>query len=80
MTYYSQNCPQTLADSPVGFTGYLSRIVGQWLQNQRLRSSIQSERRSLATMSDEMLKDIGIDRITAGQEALRRDIPEIRYR
>ena len=80
MTYYTQNCPQTLVQTPVGFTGYLSRIVGQWLQNQRLKSSIQSERRSLMTMSTEMLKDIGIDRIEAEQEALRSDVPGIRYR
>lgn len=80
MTYYSQNCPQTLVETPVGFTGYLSRIVGQWLQNQRLRSSIQSERRCLMTMSDEMLKDIGIDRIEAEQEAQQKNVPGIRYR
>ena len=80
MTYYNQNCPQTLVQTPVGFTGYLSRIVGQWLQNQRLKSSIQSERRSLMTMSDEMLKDIGIDRIAAEQEAQLKNVPEVRYR
>ncbi len=79
MTYYSQNCPQTLVQTPVGFTGYLSRIVGQWLQNQRLKSSIQSERRSLMTMSDEMLKDIGIDRIAAEQEAQQKNVPGVRY-
>jgi uncharacterized protein YjiS (DUF1127 family) len=80
MTYYTQNCQQTLVQTPVGFTGYLSRIVGQWLQNQRLKSSIQSERRSLMTMSDEMLKDIGIDRIAAEQEAQLKNVPGIRYR
>ena len=80
MTYYSQNCPQTLVETPPGFTGYLSRIAGQWLQNQRLKSSIRRERRSLMTMSNEMLKDIGIDRIAAEQEAQQRDVPAIRNR
>jgi uncharacterized protein YjiS (DUF1127 family) len=80
MTYYTQNCPQSLIQTPVGFTGYLSRIVGQWLQNQRLKFRIQSERRSLMTMSDEMLKDIGIDRIAAEQEAQLKNVPGTRYR
>jgi uncharacterized protein YjiS (DUF1127 family) len=80
MTYFNQNCPQTFVETPVGFTSYLSRIVGQWLQNQRLRSRIRSERRSLMTMSNEMLKDIGIDRTAAVQEAQQKDVPAIRIR
>jgi len=49
MTYYSQNCPQTLTEIPVGFTGFLTRMVAQWLQNQRLRSKIRPERMEVAT-------------------------------
>jgi uncharacterized protein YjiS (DUF1127 family) len=78
MTYYSQNCQQSFAAPTVGITGYLKRIVGQWLYSNRLRSSIQRERLSLASMSDEMLKDIGIDRIAANRESVCREIPATR--
>jgi uncharacterized protein YjiS (DUF1127 family) len=75
MTYYSQNCPQTLTEIPAGFTGFLTRMVTQWLQNQRLRSSIRRERTSLASMSAEMLLDIGIDRDAADSEAASMGTP-----
>jgi uncharacterized protein YjiS (DUF1127 family) len=78
MTYYSQNCPQTLTESPVGFTLFLTRMVAQWLQLLRLRSSIRRERMDLASMSDEMLLDIGIDRFAAKRESARRDMPATR--
>jgi uncharacterized protein YjiS (DUF1127 family) len=78
MTYYSQNCPQTLIESPVGFTALLTRMVAQWLQHQRLRASIRRERMSLASMSAEMLQDIGIDRVAANNEASSQVIPAAR--
>jgi len=78
MTYYSQQCPQTLTESPVGFTVLLTRMVGQWLLNQRLRARIRRERMDLASMSAEMLSDIGIDRIAAHQESARHDLPATR--
>ena len=75
MTYYSQQCPQTLTESPVGFTILLTRMASQWLQNQYLRARIRRERIKLASMSAEMLSDIGVDRIAAHQESVRRDLP-----
>ena len=78
MTYYSQNCPQTLTENPVGFIVLLKRMVAQWLQDQRLRSSIRRERMDLESMSDEMLQDIGIERFAANRESARRDLPAIR--
>jgi len=48
------------------------------MQNQRLRSSIRRERMSLASMSNEMLLDIGIDRLAANRESVRRDMPATR--
>ena len=78
MTYYNQHCPQTLTESPVGFTVSLTRMVDQWLQNQRLRASIRRERMDLASMSAEMLSDIGMDRFAAHQESARRDLPATR--
>jgi uncharacterized protein YjiS (DUF1127 family) len=78
MTYYSQNCPQNLTAIPVGFTGFLTRMVAQWLQNRHLRSSIRRERMDLASMSAEMLLDIGIDRDAAESEAASIGIPAAR--
>lgn len=78
MTYYSQNCPQTFAAPATGLTGYLKQMIRQWLYDNRLKANIQRERLNLASMSDEMLKDIGIDRVTANRESARRDIPAIR--
>jgi len=78
MTYYSQNCPQTLIESPVGFTALLTRMVAQWLQNQRLRASIRRERLGLASMSTEMLQDFGIDSRAADHEAAASGIPAAR--
>ena len=78
MTYYSQNCPQAHIAPVSGLTGYLNQMIRQWLYLNQLRIAIHSERMGLASMSDEMLKDIGIDRFAANRESVRRDIPAAR--
>ena len=78
MTHYTENCPRDLAVSPVGPADTLLHAFRQWLSNQRLKAVIQRERASLATMSDSMLADLGINRAAAEQEAHRDDIPESR--
>jgi uncharacterized protein YjiS (DUF1127 family) len=75
MTNYTQNCPESIVASHVGIVDSLAQVVRHWMQEQRLKASIKRERASLLTMSDTMLKDIGIDRAAAEQEALRSDIP-----
>ena len=80
MNHCTQNCSSSFVASPVGATESILQAVRQWLDNQRLKASLEQERASLLTMSDEMLKDIGIDRTTANREALRNDIPEHRKR
>jgi uncharacterized protein YjiS (DUF1127 family) len=45
---------------------------------QLLKIRIQHERKALLSMSDEMLKDIGINHADAAQEAQRMDLPESR--
>jgi uncharacterized protein YjiS (DUF1127 family) len=75
MTNCTQNCSDNIVASHVGITDILAHLVRQWMQEQRLKASIQRERSSLLSMSDAMLKDIGISRIDAQQEALRSDIP-----
>ena len=78
MTHYTENCSRDLALGPVGPADALLHAFRQWLKNHRLKAAVQRERASLATMSDAMLADIGIDRATAEQEAQRDDIPESR--
>ena len=80
MNHCTQNCSSSLVARPVGATESILKAVRQWIDKQRLKASIEHERASLLTMSDEILKDIGIDRATANREALRSDIPENRKR
>ena len=80
MNHCTQNCSSSLVARPAGVTESILQAVAQWLDNQRLKASIERERASLLTMSDAMLKDIGVDRATANREALRGDIPENRKR
>jgi uncharacterized protein YjiS (DUF1127 family) len=75
MTEYTQKCPVNLAASPIGLTDNLRRAALQWLESQRLKSSLRRERAQLLAMSDAELRDIGIDRATAEHEARRSDIP-----
>jgi len=78
MTHYTENCSRTLATHPVGLIDSFLQTVRQWICHQRLKADIQRERDSLLTLSDSMLRDIGIDRATADHEARRRDIPASR--
>jgi len=75
MTHYTENCSTCIDASPSGLTDVIAHTVRQWLKQQRLRASVQRERADLLTMSDAMLRDIGIDRATAEHEALRTDLP-----
>jgi uncharacterized protein YjiS (DUF1127 family) len=75
MTNYTQNCSGSIAASHVGIADSLAQVVRHWMQEQRLKASIQRERASLLSMSDAMLKDIGVDRADAEEEARRSDIP-----
>ena len=75
MTNYTQNCSNSIVASHVGIADSLAQVVRHWMQERKLKASIQRERSSLLSMSDAMLKDIGISRIDADQEAQRSDIP-----
>ena len=75
MTHYIENCPRNLAASHSGLADAIAHAIRQWLSNQRLKAAIRRERAELLTMSDAMLKDIGVDRVAAHQEAGRTDIP-----
>jgi len=75
MTHCTQNCSNSIVASHVGIADTLAQVVRHWMQEQRLKATIRRERSSLLSMSDAMLKDIGVSRIDAEQEALRSDIP-----
>ncbi|MCP4978973.1 MAG: DUF1127 domain-containing protein [Gammaproteobacteria bacterium] len=53
----------------------LAQPIRLWLKNQSLKHKIHQERQSLLSMSDAMLKDIGISQADAEQEASRDDVP-----
>ena len=78
MTYCRQNCPQTLAETRPGFISQVTRLVNEWLQDQRLRRSLRRERARLESMPERLLNDIGVDRIAASREAASREIPSLR--
>ncbi len=75
MTNCTQNCSGRFTASHVGIADTLAQIVRHWMQEQRLKASIELERSSLLSMPEAMLNDIGINRIEAQQEARRTDIP-----
>ena len=75
MTHCTENYPVNLTSNPVGLTDSLLQVARQWIATQRLKIAIQRERAQLLTMSDAMLRDIGIDHARALHEARCNDIP-----
>lgn len=78
MTTYSTNCSRNIAGSSVGAFDTLLEKLCFYLENQFLKARIRQERRQLLSMSEAMLKDLGISRADADQEALRTDLPTAR--
>ena len=78
MTTYTQNCTHSSTVSTGGILDSLAQLIRQWMGCQLLKIRIQQERKSLLSMSDEMLRDIGVSRADAEQEAQRMDLPETR--
>jgi len=59
----------------------LDRLLQQvraWAAKESLKYRLKQERRQLAALSDEMLRDLGISRGDAEIEAARSDIPAAR--
>ena len=75
MTIHTGNCNHSVENSLYGITGHLFQRLQQWFARQRVRASLQLERKQLLAMSDQMLRDIGITREQAMEEAKREDIP-----
>jgi uncharacterized protein YjiS (DUF1127 family) len=56
----------------------LRQQVREWFARRALKGKIAGERRQLASLSDAMLRDIGVNRGDAALEAARIDIPAAR--
>ena len=78
MTTYSESCSRSIAESPIGALDKLSQQFRQWMKNQQLKFRLTHERRQLLSMSDDMLKDIGISRADAELEAASSTSPPTR--
>ncbi len=78
MTTYSENCSRSLAGESVGALDTLFENLCIWTKNRLLRMRIHRERRQLLSMSEAMLKDLGITRTAAECEARRTDLPATR--
>ena len=59
----------------------LDRLLGKvrgWAQREALKYQLRQERRQLVGMSDEILRDLGVNREDALSEAAKTDIPAAR--
>ena len=80
MTTYTENCSRNDVTSSVGVLDILTAKVCRYTRNQLLKARIKQERRQLSELSEAMLKDLGLSRSEAQQEALRTDIPSARLK
>ena len=80
MTTYTEKCSRNSIASSVGALDILIAKISRFARYQLLKTRIKQERRHLAEMSESMLRDLGIDRAAAEQEAQRTDVPTARLK
>jgi uncharacterized protein YjiS (DUF1127 family) len=80
MTTYSTDCSRNIAGSSVGAFDNLVGKFCYYMKRQLLKARIHQERRQLLSMSEATLKDLGISRANAEQEAQRTDLPVARLK
>lgn len=80
MTTYTENCTRSRVENSVGVLDILIGRIGYYAKIQLLKARIRQERRQLSEMSGTMLKDLGISRFDAEQEAQRTDVPAARLK
>lgn len=78
MTIYTENCSQSIVETSFGLLRNLGRALLYSFEVQKLKAILSRERQQLLEMSDEMLKDMGITRAQAKQEAKRVNLPQVR--
>ena len=68
--------------SPRSLSRSISNRIRIWWATQQLKADIRQERKALASLPDNLLRDIGINRATAAIESKRAadDIPMDRLR
>ena len=80
MTTYSGNCTDYVEIGSASISENLVQRVKRWARVQSLKVRMSKERQQLLEMSDSMLRDIGVTRTQAYEEAQRIDIPENRLK
>jgi len=78
MTTYTQNCYQLLQGTSANVFVRLNHLILQWFRAQALKARINRERQQLLALPETMLRDMGITRAQAEDEARRIDLPEAR--
>jgi uncharacterized protein YjiS (DUF1127 family) len=78
MTTFTQNCDQIVEQGSIGVFVKANQVLQNWFATQILKARINRERQELLAMSDTMLRDMGITRTQAVEEAQRIDLPEAR--
>ena len=79
MTTYSGNCTDCAEIGTASVVESLVQHVQHWVRMQGLKAHVAKERQHLLEMSDSLLRDIGITREQALEEAQRVDVPETRF-
>ena len=80
MTTYTGNCSNYLETNAVGLFESLSQRFSNWVKVQALKLEISKERRLLLEINEAGLRDMGITRAQAVQEARRTDLPNCRLK
>ena len=78
MTTYTEKCSRSMTTTSAGIFDRLFATASNWIEIQRLKSSLRQERETLANMDESLLKDIGVSPEQAALEARRQDIPAAR--
>ncbi len=75
MTIYTEDLTSRRSIFASIITDKLNWQINHWFRIQTIKHNLRQERRQLLTMTDEMLKDMGISHAEAEAEARRKDIP-----
>lgn len=78
MTTCTENCSRSTVETSFGLLRNMGQALQYSFEIQKLKGMVARERQQLLEISDDMLKDMGITRTQAEQEAQRVDLPQIR--
>jgi uncharacterized protein YjiS (DUF1127 family) len=75
MTTLSNKCTHSVGQNVHHTQNGLYDMLAQWFETQALKIAVKQERQQLLSLSDTMLKDLGITREAAVIESARQDLP-----